>query len=117
MTSDYRIYMAKQYIADNIDLSPNVDDVASYCYLSSKQLTRLFHKYENTTPAAYIRKLKTARIESLLASDMSLKSISEKLNFSDEFHFNSFFKTNSGMSPGEFRKMINASSFGLKNSN
>ena len=103
---DYRISMAKQYISDNIDLAPNVTEVASYCYLSSKQLTRLFREYENITPAAYIRKLKTEKIEKLLATDMSLRDISVKMNFSDEFHFNSFFKMNSGMSPGEFRRMI-----------
>lgn len=103
---DYRISMAKQYISDNIELAPGVTEVASYCYLSSKQLTRLFREYENTTPAAYIRKLKTEKIEKLLATDMSLREISVKMNFSDEFHFNSFFKLNSGMSPGEFRRMI-----------
>jgi len=104
---DARLSMAKQYINDNIEFNPKLPDVASYCYLSAKQLTRLFKTYENTTPARYIETRKFKHIETLLSeTDLSLKEISEKLSFSSEYHFNSFFKKIAGTPPGEYRTIM-----------
>lgn len=102
---DIRIMMAKDYISDNIDLDLKVRDVASYCYMGQRQLTRLFKEYESTAPAMYIRQKRVERIEKLLMENMSLLQISEKMNFASEYHFNSFFKKYAGMPPGEYRKM------------
>lgn len=103
---DARLIMAKQYIKDNVEFNLNVYDVAAYCYISTKQLTRLFNSYENITPAAFIREQKITYIKKLLEkSELSLGEISRKMNFANEYHFNSFFKKNSGMPPGEYRKM------------
>lgn len=104
---DVRLSMAKQYIKDNIELNPKLPEVASYCYISTKQLTRLFKTFENVTPAMYIQAKKYEYIEKLLSeTDMSLKDISEKMNFSSEYHFNSFFKKIAGTPPGEYRTLI-----------
>jgi len=104
-SEDVRLSMAKQYIKDNAESNLKVSEVADYCYISSKQLTRLFEK-ENTSPAKYIRHCRIARIESLLGDrNLSLKNISEIMNFSSEYQFNSFFRKYSGMPPGEYRKM------------
>lgn len=99
------LQIAKQYIKDNIDYSPTVLDVSAYCYLSEKQLTRIFDQEEGVTPGNYIKHLRAKRLEELLSSsDLSLREISEKMNFSSEYYFNSFFKKNVGMSPGTYRK-------------
>ncbi len=104
---DVRLLMAKQYISDNIELNPKLVSVASYCYLGTKQLTRLFKIFENTTPALYIQTEKFRHIEKLLTqTDLSLKEISERMNFSSEYHFNSFFKRIAGTPPGQYRTMI-----------
>lgn len=86
--------------------SPGVVDVATYCYLSTKQLTRIFQKYEGVTPGEYIIKRRIVKIESLLAdASLSLKQVSMMMNFDNEYYFNAFFKKYSGMPPGEYRKM------------
>lgn len=101
------IILAKQYINDNIENSPTVNEVATYCYLSTKQLTRLFYKHLGLSPGAYIKQERTKVIEQLLADNtLSLKQISEKMNFANEYYFNSYFKKFAGMPPGEYRKMI-----------
>lgn len=103
---DARLSMAKQYIKDNIEFNLKVSDVASYCYLSTKQLTRLFQSADSLTPAVYIQKKKIEHIEKLLTDTvLSLKDISERMDFTSEYHFNSFFKKYAGMPPGEYRKM------------
>lgn len=101
-----RLTLAKQFIKDNIELSPTVEDVAKYCNLSTRQLTRLFIDNDTITPLSYIQKHKIKLIQQLLANDtLSLKEISEKLNFNNEYYFNSFFKKYAGMPPGEYRAM------------
>ena len=101
------VSLAKQYIEDNVELNPDVKDVAKYCYFSTKQLTRLFCRYEGLTPGEYIRKRRIARIEDLLKDDsFSLKKISEIMGFNNEYYFNTFFKKYSGLPPGEYRKMF-----------
>lgn len=104
---DARLSIAKQYIKDNIEFNPKLPDVAAFCYIGTKQLTRLFKAFENTTPALYIQKQKFRHIEKLLMNtELSLKEISEKMNFSSEYHFNSFFKKIAGTPPGEYRNIM-----------
>ena len=104
---DARLFIAKQYINDNIESNLKVADIAAYCYLGTKQLTRLFQENSGTTPAAYIQAQKAKHIETLLTeTDIPLRDISERMNFSSEYHLNSFFKKYAGMPPGEYRKMV-----------
>lgn len=99
--------ISKQFIGDNIERVFTVHDVSKFCYLSSKQLTRIFKKYENMSPGAYIINRRIEKIEELLSdTSMSLKDISEKMNFTNEYYFNSFFKKYAGMPPGTYRKMV-----------
>ena len=104
---DARVELAKQFIADNIVEPLQIGEVASYCYLGEKQLTRLFEASEGMTLASYIRREKIRHIEALLAdSSLTLAEISEAMGFPTESGFNAFFKKYNGMPPGEYRKMI-----------
>lgn len=104
--TDARLALAKQYISDNIELSPSVADAAGYCYLSPKQLNRLFLQYEGISPSQYIREEKIRRIELLLRrNELSLRQISERMHFNNEYYFSAFFKKYSGAAPGAYRKM------------
>lgn len=103
---DSRLLMAKQYINDNISKSLKVSDVAAYCYLSAKQLTRLFRDVDDITPAEYIRNTKVKCAETLINQGNSFADISEMLGFSNQYHFNSFFTKYTGITPGVYRKMF-----------
>lgn len=101
------IALAKQYIDDNIEANPSVEDVSRYCHLSTKQLTRIFYKFEDVSPKEYIIGRRVAKIDELLADHaLSLKQISETMSFSSEYYFNAFVKKYAGMPPGEYRKML-----------
>jgi len=98
--------LSRQYIADNIENAPTVAEVAQYCYISTKQLVRIFQKELELSPGEYILRKKTEHIEKLLTeSSLSLGQISEQMHFSSEYYFSTFFKKNAGMPPGEYRKM------------
>lgn len=106
LQEDPRLTMAKQYIADNIDDAPTVVEVAAYCHLGTRQLGRLFLQAEKMAPAAYIHRCRAQRIQTLLHDrTLTLGAISEKLHFSSEYYFSTFFKKHSGMSPKAYRIM------------
>ena len=99
--------IAKQYIKDNIERDPQVSDVASHCYLSRRQLTRIFEEFEGISPGEYIRKRRTEHIENLILDNtLTLRQISDRMNFRSEYYFCAFFKKNAGTSPGKYRQLM-----------
>lgn len=103
---DPRLRMARQYIGDNIDRGVGCQEVADYCHLSQKQLCRLFSHSLSISTADYIRSQRIIRIKQLLTeSNSSLEQISERMHFSNVYHFNTFFSKYAGVAPGRFRKM------------
>ena len=104
---DERVELAKQFISDNIESPMQVGEVAAYCYVSEKQLTRLFRASEGYSPGEYIRRQRVKHIEDLLRiPEISLGEVSRRMGFFNESGFNAFFKKYNGMPPGEYRKMI-----------
>lgn len=97
---------ATQYISDNGEKLLTCSEVAEYCHYNVKYLSRIFAKQTGHTLLEYIHDQKIKYAEALLADDsLSLKQISEKLGFANEYYFNSFFKRKNGITPGKFRKM------------
>lgn len=100
-----RVIIAKQYIDQNILEKISCEDVAKQCYISSRHLNRLFIQHEHLSVKQYIIARKITEIEKMLKnSDMTVKEIGDYFGFCNEFYFNSFFKKNVGISPGEYRK-------------
>lgn len=99
--------LAKSFIRDNVERNLSVAAVAAYCYLSPKQLTRIFERFEDTSPARFITKERLKRIKDLLSdSSLSLAQISERMHFSSEYYFSTYFKKHAGLPPGQYRKML-----------
>lgn len=64
-------------------------------------------EHEHLSIKQYINAKKTAEIEKLLkTSKRVIKEISDHFGFCNEFYFNTFFKKNAGITPGECRKTI-----------
>ncbi len=104
---DMRLALAKQYISDNVCYAVSVGELAAYCHIGKKQLTRIFLCEEGCTVAEYVRRVRCRHIEKLLSDPSStLTEISEQMHFSSEYYFNSFFKKCSGMTPGAYRRSV-----------
>ena len=104
---DLRLAKAKQFIADNPHVFLGCEDVAGYCYISVKQLSRIFLRYENMTLLAYIHKEKLRAAEAMLkAGDHSVQEISEALGFSSVYYFSAFFTKHTGVTPARYRREI-----------
>ncbi len=106
-TENTTLTLAKAFIRDNVERSLSVAAVAAYCYLCPKQLTRIFERYEGTSPARFITEARLQRIKELLTeSTLSLAQISERMHFSSEYYFSAFFKKHAGLPPGQYRRML-----------
>ena len=106
-TEDTRISLIKQYVEDNIFERITLSELSTYCYVSEKQLERIFFSAVGCTVMEYVRQRKCRKIESLLANpDFTLRKISEMMNFGNEYYFNAFFKKYAGMTPGAYRKAV-----------
>lgn len=104
-SEDMRLFLAKQYIKDNIRSNPSVSEIARYCHMSERHLGRLFKKREGRHVSEYISALRIETVEALLReSEVSLSDIARATGFKDEYYFNAYFKKHSGMPPGEFRR-------------
>lgn len=107
INDDSRLLAVKEYIKDNIENPITVMDIANYCHLTPKQITRIFNKSEEKTPGQYIISQRAEHIARLLSDDsLSLKDISERMHFQNEYYFNTFVKKYLGMTPGSYRKMV-----------
>lgn len=105
--NDRRLEMAKQFIHDNIMSNPAPDDVAAYCYLGQKQLSRIFEKGEGMSVKEYITKERIKKIEYFVSQkDMTAKEVAFTMSFGNEYYFNTFFKKHFGVSPGEYKRIL-----------
>lgn len=105
---DVRLQLAKQYIKDNVTRDLTVPEVSAYVCISEKQLNRLFSEAEGIAVGKYIREKRASYVEELLSDPaLTLKEISEVMDFSSEYYFNTFFKKHAGITPGAYRKSIN----------
>ena len=102
------IEKAKLFIADNIETAITCSDVANHCNFNVKYMSRIFKDITGLTLLDYIHKEKIKRAEELLDHPtLSIGDISNRLGFSNEYYFNTFFKRNTGLSPGKFRRLTN----------
>ncbi len=101
------LVMAQCYIENNIQSAPTISDVAAHCNISTRQLLRLFLRYEGISAADYIKNKRIEAIQKLLSDKtLSIRFISEKMNFSSEYYMNAYFKKFYGLPPGRYRKML-----------
>ncbi len=93
------------YINNNFSNIMSIQDISDKCSISSIYLCRLFKKYSQTSPMAYVTKLKMNKAALLLMqTDYSIKKISLMLKFDNQYYFSRAFKHIYGISPQNYRE-------------
>ena len=104
-STDEYVTLVKSYIENNYTEIITLDSLSKQFYINKYTLLRNFKTLYNQNIMAYYRNLRLAYAkEQLLKTDRSIKSIYEKLNYSDIYSFSRFFKSKVGCSPRHFRK-------------
>lgn len=91
----------------------NLDEIAKKIFCTKSHAIRIFKSKFGITPYQYILKKKLSASKLLLKStNMTIYEISEQLSFCDSHYFSSFFKSQTGITPKNYRK-IHRESFSL----
>lgn len=98
-------YIKQHYVQNELCLN----DIADYVNISPSHLSVLYKKSTGQTISDTIT---TVRIDTacqmLLHSGLSLKEISEKTGYTNQYYFSSCFKKKTGQSPSEYRSRLKA---------
>ena len=89
----------------------NLADIAAAAGLRRETVCRLFRRFADTTPEAYLRRCKLHEAARRLAMPGArVKAVAAELGFADAFHFSRVFRAAHGVAPREFRARAGAKS-------
>lgn len=95
---------ALDYIYDHLHENIHIQDVADYVGLNITYLSKLFLEETGKNMAAYIRQQKINEAKNLLSyTDSNCAEIAQYLAFASGSHFAQVFKTQTGMTPLQYR--------------
>lgn len=99
------VYKAQEILANRLDASFTITDLARIMNKSSRHLSRLFKDHTGETVQAYREKLRIEHGERLLLhTEMSVKEIAIECGFGNPRQFSRFWGRVKGCAPGEFRR-------------
>ena len=95
------------YIQENLSAALDTDSAAMALGVSAEKLRKTFRTEVGVPVGKYIRDrvLNRAELE-IRRGEFSVKEISERLGFSDQFYFSRCFSDKFGLSPVKYRKKI-----------
>ena len=98
------VCLVEEYIHVNYAKQIDLSDIANSFGFSSSYLTKVFREQLHTTPSKYLNEYRMMIAQQLLRDTaLSVKEITEKVGFIDQFHFCKRFKMCSGFSPAQYR--------------
>ncbi len=97
--------MAASYIREHFaDSGLNLNEIAEYVNITPSHLSAAFKKHTGENISDMIARTRIAyAAELLLNSNFSVREISEKAGFSNQYYFSSCFKKIMGITPSQYR--------------
>ncbi|WP_207482477.1 helix-turn-helix transcriptional regulator [Arenibaculum pallidiluteum] len=108
--SDFRVRSAVRFMRQTLVEGEefNIDRVAMAAGLSRAHLFRLFQRTVQITPALYFNVLRMeSAIDAMANGSESVSEIASRLGFPAPSHFTRFFRNNQGVTPTEYRRVVN----------
>jgi len=98
---------ARQIMQNRIDFDLDMKQLAEQIGLSYTQLLETFRTYTGLTPYQYFLQLRIHHAKTLLQNpNLSIKEVSAKLRFENQYYFSRLFKKKTGLSPSEWRSSL-----------
>jgi len=98
---------AKYLMESNAFSAINLPAISDQLGISTSRLNEIFKTYTSMTPYQYYIHIKIHKAESLLEQDdLSVKEVSYKMGFEDQYYFSRLFKNKTGVSPSDWKKFI-----------
>jgi len=101
------IQKVKKYIDENFNKELNLEDVASFVFLSPNYFGWLFKKETGESFVEYLTKVRVAKsIQLMKNTEEPIYTISEMVGYKDPNYFSQVFKKIEGLRPSAYRKML-----------
>lgn len=95
----------RRLLKNNFAKIKKVKEYASALAVSEKHLNEIVQQRTGMSVSALIYAQLILEAKRLLRTGISAKEVSFELNFEDPAHFSKFFKSQTGISPGDFQKV------------
>lgn len=100
------VNMSKSIMDDFVENDIKMPEIADKLNISYSKFRRMFKQYTGLSPAQYFINLRIHRAKELLrGTGASVKEISIILHFESAEYFTTMFRSRTGMTPTEFRKI------------
>ncbi len=93
-----------KFIAENYMQPITLSTLSERYAEKSNRISYLFNKYLNIRPIDYLIKCRMAAASRLLNEGFSVKEVSKKIGYNDEFYFSRLFKKSFGVTPSKLKK-------------
>ena len=93
------------YMWENIDRNITLAELAKVAHMSPFHFSRVFKAVTHVTPHQALIRMRLQKARTLIPRSDSLTEIAYRCGFSDQAHFTRTFKSRTGYSPKQFRKM------------
>jgi AraC-like DNA-binding protein len=102
---DRCIDQAKRLLTAQVATVADIPSVAAKLHMSYTNFRRIFRQTTGLSPYQYILRQRITRAKDLmLNTDLSVKEVSDRLNFNSPFHFSKTFKAKTGRAPSHFKQ-------------
>lgn len=94
------------YVAADLSRPIRLQDVAAAVFVSPYHLSRTFKQLTGQSLVDYVQERRLAKAEELLlTTELTITEVAGQVGFSDAAYFATCFKSRTGCSPSQFRKM------------
>lgn len=101
-----RLDQVLQYIEDNLSHKITLEDVARHFFVSESTITQLFRRKMGDSFYHCVTQRRLIAAKTLIAQGISMENVSEKVGFVDYSAFYRAFKKEYGISPAQYRKLV-----------
>lgn len=106
-TAKKNIDKAIEYIRDQYDEKISLEEAAQVAHLTPYHFIKVFKEYTGKTPYEYLMQLKIHKAKELLSShNLTITEVCFTCGFNNLSNFTTFFKKKTGVTPSEYRKIM-----------
>jgi AraC-like DNA-binding protein len=99
-----RVGTIYNYIHENFNKNPDVNEIASLVNLSTSAFCRYFKKQTNMTFTDFVNQYRITQAKTMLLNDLTISEVAYGIGLESLSYFNKIFKKHTGETPSNFKK-------------